>query len=129
MKKENVSISNPDELNKHLQSSSPMTWIVLGVVIAMIIAFFAWSAIYKLKLKISGTATVAGGEVALHVSEENLSKVEVGQTVYIQNVQTDIFTFDDNGQPVVYNVELADGEYTYSIVIGEVHPIDFLIKQ
>ena len=128
MMKENVSISNPDELNKHLQSSSHFTWAILGVVVAMLLAFFVWSFIYRIPVKVTGTATVASGEVALNISEENLDKLEVGQTVHIQNIETDIFTFDDNGQPVVYNVGLADGEYDYYIVIREIRPIDFLIK-
>ena len=38
--------------------------------------------------------------------------------------------FDKDGKPVVLNISLADGNYTYrtDIVIKEIRPIDFLIK-
>lgn len=129
MKKEDVSITNPDDLNKHLQSSSPVTWIVLGTVIVTMIAFFVWSFVYTLQIKITGTAIINGGEVTLNIKEEDLSKIEVGQTVCIQNEKADIISFNDNGQPVVYNVSLEDGKYTYTIVVREMKPIDFLLSK
>ena len=72
MNKKSVSISNPDELNKHLQSSSTSTWIALGVVISLLVAFFVWSFIYKLPVKLSGIASVISGQASLKVDEKVL---------------------------------------------------------
>lgn len=129
MNKKSVSISNPDELNKHLQSSSVSTWIALGAVISLLVAFFVWSFIYKLPVKLSGIASVISGQASLKVDEKVLDKVEVGQKVYISN-QEGVITFDSENKPVVLNLDLKDGEYTYrtDIVIKEIRPIDFLIK-
>ena len=124
-KKEDISISNPDELNKHLQHSSPVTWIVLGAVILSMVGFFVWSLIYKIQIKVTGTASILSGEASLRVEDKSLDKLKVGQKVYISN-QEGILSFNDN-KPVVNNIALSDGEYTYYIVIGEKRPIDFLI--
>ena len=128
MKKKNKSISSPEELNSHLQHSSPTTWIVLGLVIATLIGFFAWSFIYKLKIKISGNAVINSGNVTLNVLEKDLDKLEVGQLVYISNKEGKIASINDDGQPVVSNFDLEDGDnYKYYVVIKEMRPIDFLI--
>lgn len=129
MKKKNISIASPDELNKHLQYTSPTTWIVLGATIAILIAFFAWSFIYKIKVKLTGTANIVGGEVSLNVEESSLNKLKVGQKVYISELEGEILSFYDNGQPHVTTFDLDNGEYTYCIVINEVRPIDFLLSK
>lgn len=128
MKKENVSISSPDELNKHLQSSSLITWLILCSTIAVMLAFFIWSFIFKIPVKLSGTAVVESGQATLIVEEKDKDKLEAGQKVYILN-QEGVVSYIDNN-PVVLNLNLADGNYTYrtDIVVKEIHPIDFLIK-
>ncbi len=129
MSKKNVTISNPDELNKHLQYSSPVTWIILSLVILLIAGFFTWSALYKLDVKVSGNATISGGVATLNVNEDSLSKLEVGQKVYISKQEGEILSFDENKQPVVSNFPISDGEYPYYIVIKQIRPINFLIDK
>lgn len=129
MSKKNVTISNPDELNKHLQYSSPVTWIILSLVILLIAGFFTWSALYKLDVKVSGNATISGGVATLNVNDDSLSKLEVGQKVYISKQEGEILSFDENKQPVVSNFPIGDGEYSYYIVIKQIRPINFLIDK
>lgn len=129
MKKEkNIRITSPDELDKHLQSSSPVTWIVLGATIAAMLAFFVWSCIYKLPIKLSGSATVEAGQATLVVDAADKDKLAVGVKVYILDQEGVVSIVND--EPVVTNLTLADGSYTYrtDIVIREIHPIDYLIK-
>ena len=127
MKKSNVSVSNPDELNKHLQHTSPATWIILSMVIAILIGFFAWSFIHKIKLKLSGTATVSGGVATLHIEDKDSNKLQVGQSVYISNLEGKILSFQSDKQPIVSNFELPDNDYPYYVVYKECRPIDFLL--
>ena len=127
MKKERASVSNPDELNKYLQKSSFAVWFILGIVISILLSFFVWSMIYKVKVKISGLADISSGEVTLHVEEKSLKQLEIGQKVYIQNQELEISSLDDNKQPTVTKSTLEDGEYPYYIVVKEVKPIEFLI--
>ena len=128
MKKEQVRISNPDELNKHLQYTSPLTWILLFVVTAVLISFFAWSFLYKLTIKLTGKADVSSGEVTLHIKDTDINKLEIGQKVYIADKEGEIISFVDD-QPKVTDFALDDGEYTYTIVIGQTRPIDFLLSK
>ena len=127
MKKEQASVSNPDELNKYLQKSSVIFWLILGVVASLLLAFFIWSMIYKVKVKVSGLANISGGEVSLHVEEKSLKQLEIGQIVHIQDQELEISSFDDNKQPILTKSTLGDGEYPYYIVIKEVAPIVFFI--
>lgn len=129
MDKEKVTISNPDELNKHLQSSSPFVWIALGSVIAILIGFFAWSIAFKLPIRLSGAATVSNGEASLVVEQDAKDKLEVGQKIYILD-QVGELSFDAENNPVVLNLNLGDGQYTYrtDIVIGEMRPIQYLFN-
>ena len=127
-KKKNVTIANPDELNKHLQYSSPVTWIALSLVILLLVGFFTWSFLFKIKGKVTGNAVVNSGVVTLNVRESSLSKLKVGQKVYISEKEGEILSFDENRQPVVTNFSIADGEYPYYVVI-ELKPISFLLDK
>ena len=128
MKKEDIKISSPDELNKHLQHASPFTWTILFVVIALLIGFFVWSLIYKVKVKITGKAYVESGEATLYVDESSLNKLKAGQVVYVSN-QQGYLSFNDENKPIVSQLTLEKGEYTYQIIIKEMKPFEFLINR
>ena len=127
MKKKHNVITNPDELNDSLSYSSPATWVTLGSVIILLIGFFVWSFIYPIQVKVSGRATVSGGNVTLHVQEKDLSKLAVDQEVHVADKVGKISSINDNQPVVSFNtpVALADADYDYYIVIKTMKPIDF----
>jgi len=127
MKKQSKNITNLDELSKHLKYSSPIIWISLSIIISILLGFFVWSFIYKIKVKITGIADINNGMATLHVDEAKLNELKEGQKVYISNQEGQILSFNDN-QPVVSTFTLDDGEYDYYIVIKEIRPIDFLLE-
>ena len=129
MKKDNTTVSSPEELNKYLHHSSFAVWLILGVIVSILLAVFVWSIVYKIKVKISGLADVTSGEITLHIKDKSLNKIEIGQKVYISNQEFEILSFEDNNQPVVSKTTLEDGEYSFYIVIREVKPIEFLISR
>ena len=125
MKKKQAKISNPDELNKNLSYNSPVTWIVLGTVILLLAGFFAWSLIYKIQVKLFGTATINSGAVTFTLNDESKSdQLKVGQKVYVSNDEGEI-SFKDDNHIEVKDIDLADGEYTCYVVINELRPIEF----
>ena len=126
MKKKDQAFTNPDDLNKHLQYTSPFTWIVLVLSIALLVGFFAWSCLYTLKDKVIGKANVKDGEVSLVVNQSQLSKLAVGQKVYILEQVGEIKDFVDD-KPIVSAFTLEDGEYDYTVIVKEFKPIDLLI--
>lgn len=125
-KKKTANITNPDELNKNLQYSSPATWIVLSAAILILIGFFVWSSIYTIKVKLTGRASVLDGAVTLRVDESKLNELKEGQKVYISGLEGEILSFVDK-QPVVSTFALDDGEYDYYVVLRDAKPIDFLL--
>ncbi len=127
-KNRDIKISNPDDFNKHLQHTSLVTWIVLGLIIAILVSLFVWSFLYKVTIKLMGKADVVGGEVTLHVKDSDLNKLQVGQKVYIEGKIGEIISFNDD-QPKVSNFALSDGEYTYAIHLKQTRPIDFLLNK
>ena len=127
MKKNTANVSNPDELNKYLQNASPVTWIIIFLVVVIIAGFFAWSFLARIKVRITGNASISSHVATLHVEEKDLERLEVGQVVTINNQEGKILSFNDDKTPVVSSFTLDDGEYTYSIIIREIRPIDFFI--
>ena len=128
MKKKQTKISNPDELNKNLSYNSPATWIVLGTVILLLAGFFAWSLIYKIQIKLYGTATINSGAVTLTLNDESkANELKVDQIVYVYNNKVKdegkISSLDDSIK--VSDIALADGEYTCYVIINELKPIEF----
>lgn len=128
MKKKQVSITNPEELNQNLQYSSPLTWVTLSGVVLFIIAFFAWSILFKIDYKLEGMANIASGEVTLNVDPSALDRLKVDQKVYISGLEGSIVSFDENQQPIVTSFDLEDGYYPYYIEI-DIRPFDFLLDR
>ena len=127
-KNRDIKISNPDDFNKHLQHTSPATWIVLSLIVAILISLFVWSFLYKVTIKLMGKADINSGEVTLCVKDADLSKLKVGQKVYIDGKEGEIISFI-NEQPKVSTFALSDGEYTYTIALKQARPIDFLLNK
>ena len=125
MKKKQVKISNPDELNKNLSYNSPVTWIVLGTVILLLVGFFAWSLIYKIQVKLFGTVTNTSGAITLILKDESKSgEIKVGQKVYVTGDEGVISSID--GSIKVSDITLADGQsLDCYVVINELKPIEF----
>ncbi len=127
MKQEKKNISTPDELERNLRYNSPFTWATLSLVLVLLIGFFAWASIYKIKVKASGVAEINNNAVTLRVDKAKVSELEPGQKVYIANMEGEILSIVDN-VPVVSSFALADGKYDYYIVLKEMRPIEFLFR-
>jgi len=124
MRKPSSNIASPDELNKHLQSTSPVTWSVLVAIVALLGTFFGWSILAKLPAKIAGVATLSQGEASLRVATQDKPKLAVGQKVVISGIEGSIWTLDGD-MPMAKSFDLSDGEYP-CYVVREVRPIVFL---
>ena len=126
MKKPVQSIASPEALNKRLQKTSPATWVVLIGVIAVLVAFFAWSFVTKISVELTGSASLVANEASLKIKEKDLGKIEVGQKVYILEQEGKVIS-KDGDKVIASPFNLADGEqYTYTLFV-EFRPISFLI--
>lgn len=127
-KRKPVSITSPEELNKNLQYSSPLTWITLSAVLLLLAGFFVWSFLYPVQVKLTASASIVDQAVTLHVEESKLSQLKEGQKVYISGLEGQIVSLADK-QPVVSSFALSDGDYVCYIVLRDAHPIDFFIAK
>ena len=125
--KEKKIISNPDDLNKHLQYTSVFTWLILSISIIAISGLFAWSCLYKIQDKILGEVVVSSHEATLVVKESEKSRLAVGQKIYVADEVGEILSIID-GNPIISSFDLEDNSYTCKIVVKEMRPIEFLIK-
>jgi len=125
MNKAAPTISNPDDLDKHLQRTSPVTWIVLGTVTFFLLGFFLWSLVAQIPFQLSGFADISHGEASLHVDASNFNKLAVGQKVYISGIEGEITSLE-NERAIATEFALEDGEYSYYVVIPK-RPFDFLL--
>ena len=126
MKNRVSTISGPDELDKRLQSTSFMTWLILGIIALMLVGLFVWASVYKLKIRLTGKATITSGVATLTIKDGDLSKLKEGQLVYIDNQEGKILSFNEDKTPVVSSFTITDGIYDYTIIIGEKTPISFV---
>ena len=125
MKKSEANISSPEELNRHLQRTSPATWIILATVAGMLLSLFLWSVLVVVPLRIFGTAEVLDGEATLHMDMEDRTKVAVGQKVVISGKEGSI-TFVEGESVMASILGVPSGEYQYYVVYREIRPIEFL---
>ena len=128
-KKNEIEINSPEDLNKQLRSAKPFTWCVLGAVILALIALILWSFFTKITYKIDGMAHISSGEVSLVIEEKRLPELEVGQKVYISNIEGQITKINEDKTPVITTFELEDGDYPYVLIIKIIRPIDYFTRK
>jgi len=122
-------ITTPEKLNENLQATSPVTWIMLGVVILALIGIFVWSFLATITYKVEGRASVKDGVATVVIDENRKDEIHVGQTVTISSETVKITGLDDDGRPVVSFVSLQDGEYACTVITKSIHPIEYLTNR
>ena len=127
-KKSALTISSPDELNKGLQHTSPITWVILIGILALLLAFLAWGMFTRIPAKLSGSATITDGVATLRYKASDAKDIKAGQKVTINGKEAEILTvFKDTNTAQTTSFELENGNYTYYVVVKEIRPLDFLL--
>lgn len=121
-------IQSPDQLDKHLKSTNPLTWISLIAVILALLGFFIWSFAATITFKITGIAKVEAGEILLNIQANRLKEIKIDQKVYILDQVGYVSSIKEDGQPVVSGFTLADQEYPFVLVVKQIHPIEYFSK-
>ena len=118
-------LSSPEELSGRIKSTDFVTWLILSLVTACLIGFFVWACLTKITFKISGTAQINEHVATLKVEEKQLSRLAVGQKVYISSQEGKITTIEENSYPIATGFDLENGEYDCYIVVKVIRPIDY----
>lgn len=122
-------ISSPEQLTDYLKITNPGVWVILSAVILLLAGLFAWSMIGTLET----TATVK-----VIVSNDTAQIVPIDTDIITEGmvfrVNSEEYTValaenDDLGRYFgMASVDLPDGIYDGTIVVDQVHPIDFLLN-
>ena len=122
-------ISSPEQLTDYLKITNPGVWVILSAVILLLAGLFAWSMIGTLET----TATVK-----VIVSNDTAQIVPIDTDIITEGmvfrVNSEEYTValaenDDLGRHFgMASVDLPDGIYDGTIVVDQVHPIDFLLN-
>ena len=122
-------ISSPEQLTDYLKITNPGIWVILSAVILLLAGLFAWSMMGTLET----TATVK-----VIVSNDTAQIVPIDTDIITEGmvfrVNSEEYTValaenDDLGRHLgMASVDLPDGIYDGTIVVDQVHPIDFLLN-
>ena len=122
-------ISSPEKLNDYLKATSIFTWILLGIVIFCLLGIFIWSFSAKITYKIEGEARINGGILSIEIDEKRLNELSVGQVVYVGACEGVIKSIGEDNKPIIGGINLEDGEYSYTIILKTIHPIEYLFNR
>ena len=122
-------ISSSEKLNDYLKATSIFTWILLGIVIFCLLGIFIWSFSAKITYKIEGEARINGGILSIEIDEKRLNELSVGQVVYVGSCEGVIKSIGEDNKPIISGIDLEDGEYSYTIILKTIHPIEYLFNR
>lgn len=119
-------ISSPEELNDYLKVTTPGVWVLLGSVIILLVGALVWSVFGTMNTEINTVAiNTIGNEIRIYIKESNISEVEVGQTVKINDTEYTIDRIEKD--PISIGSEFPDyvlhvgnlqiGEWVYRAII------------
>ena len=122
-------ISTPEKLNEHLQATSPITWILLGVIILCLVGFFVWAMVANITYKLEGSVSVVDGVISINYDENKKEEIKPNQKIIINDIEGEITNISEDGVINISIDDLADGNYQYVIILKEIHPIEYLIDK
>ncbi len=121
-------ISSPEKLTDYLNVTNPGIWIILVIVILLLAGLFAWTSIGTLETKAEAAIVVEDHTAqVVTIAGEDLA---AGMPLRISGQDYVIATVDKDeyGRTVgLAEVTLPDGTYTGTVIVEQVHPLDFLL--
>ena len=121
-------ISSPEQLADYLSVTSPGIWVLLAVVILLLGALFAWSAIGTLETSAS-VRVIVEKHVAQVVTKEG-EQLGEGMPLRVAAQESVIAAtgVDEFGRVYgVAEIALPDGIYDGTVVVERTKPIGFLL--
>lgn len=144
-------VNSPEQLNEYIRVANPSVWLVLAAIVVLLVGVVIWGVFGTIETNIETGVVVDKNTAICYVSAENVSRLEVGMPVSIENstgsiksvaktpVQIDetfsdyilyLTGFEKGGFCYAVEVEvsgMADGVYAAVITLDSIHPITFVI--
>lgn len=144
-------ISSPEQLDNYIRVANPSVWMILSCVIIFLIGICVWGIFGRLNTKVTAPVICNGTKTVCYVREENLSEIEAGMTLVIEETEYTItsvnskpmkvtdefgeyamqiggFQMDEWIIELVVNAALKEGIYRAEIVTESIAPVSFLLN-
>lgn len=122
-------ISSPEQLTDYLRITNPGVWVILTAVILLLAGLFAWSMIGTLETTASVKVIVANDNA--QIVPVDAATITEGMIFRVNSEEYTVALADNDDLGRYYglaSVDLPDGIYDGTIVVDQVHPIDFLLS-
>lgn len=122
-------ISSPEQLTDYLRITNPGVWVILTAVILLLAGLFAWSMIGTLETTASVKVIVANDNA--QIVPVDAAIITEGMIFRVNSEEYTVALADNDDLGRYYglaSVDLPDGIYDGTIVVDQVHPIDFLLS-
>lgn len=73
-------LNSPEQLNQYIKAARPSVWFILGGIIILLIGTLIWSIFGRIETKVQTGAVVEKGSVICYLKDEDVQKLEPGQT-------------------------------------------------
>ena len=124
-------MSTPDELTDYLKVTTPSVWMLLAAIIVLLAGMIVWGIFGRLETKLTYSAYVKDGFLAITLEDSDSEKVKAGMKVEIDGEVLEISEMgeDEDGYTVaIAETGLEDGYYKdIKITIESIRPISFLL--
>ena len=118
-------ISSPEQLDDYIRVANPGVWMLLSCIIFLLVGMCVWGIFGKLDTTVSTLAICNNGKTVCYVDQGNLSDIENGTTVVINEKEYTVTAVSSEAVEVTSDFDdyalhignLQTGEWVYEIMI------------
>lgn len=122
-------ISSPEQLTDYLKITNPGIWVILTAVILLLAGLFAWTMMGTLETTATVKVIVDNDTAQIVPVNGDAITEDMVFRINSNEYSVAISQTDDLGRTYgIASVDLPDGIYEGTVVVDQVHPIDFLIN-
>lgn len=118
-------IASPDDLDASLRITSPLVWVIVVGIVALLAGLLAWGFFGSVNTTIEETAVKVDGVVRCYVKPDDVSRVDVGDEAYVNGKKATVASVantpssKDEVRTTLKNDYLADalhdGAWSYEV--------------
>lgn len=115
-------VSNPEDLNHYIKSTSPSLWFVLAAIIILLIGAIVWACVGKINSGGDCGCEIKNGEFTCLVGETTYNKSKDNPSIMIGNKEVNKFTvsnptdtFNSETEYLLHMSNISKGEWYYVI--------------
>ena len=121
-------VSSPEQLTDYLRVTNPGVWAVLAAVILLLLGILAWASVGTLETTTEAVVVVENNET--QVVAVGSGVIAAGMPLRVEEKEYRIEAVDEDAYGRVIGLaitDLPDGTYQGTVVLEQMHPIDFLM--